>query len=298
MAFDSSDPRSSLITAGAVTAPPLGSTFAPPQLIPFSDANAARSALGTRTWWVRIQHAVVAYSEAVAGDCWEQPGSGGETVVVLPNADCMLEIDHEGQVEVVRGASVSVIPPGKSVIRVLRHGVVVRVIPSSVGDRFSRCLNGHDYAEPIPNVRPYVPVVGPPSLHSYFLDDYPPTADRFGSIFQSKNLMVNIIDTMNGPRDPTKLSPHSHADFEQCSLQLEGEFVHHARTPWTPDLNAWRADDHLRLRGAGAVIFPPSLVHTSQAVGLGKNRLVDIFAPPRQDFLGKAGWVLNAADFT
>ena len=109
--------------------------------------------------------------------------------------------------------------------------------------------------------------------------------------------MVNFIPTRIGPRDPRRLSPHSHADFEQCSLQLGGEFVHHVRSPWTPDLSLWRADQHLKLTGAGAIIFPPPLEHTSQAVGTGANRLVDVFAPPRRDFLAMAGWVLNTDDY-
>jgi hypothetical protein len=32
-------------------------------------------------------------------------------------------------------------------------------------------------------------------------------------------------------------------------------------------------------------------------VGPGSNRLIDVFAPPRRDFLAMPDWVLNAADY-
>jgi hypothetical protein len=37
-------------------------------------------------------------------------------------------------------------------------------------------------------------------------------------------------------------------------------------------------------------------VHTTRAVGAGPHTLVDVFAPPREDFLAR-GWVLNAGDY-
>ena len=43
-------------------------------------------------------------------------------------------------------------------------------------------------------------------------------------------------------------------------------------------------------------LIPPTIVHTTRAVGAGTHTLVDVFAPPREDFLAN-GWVLNAGDY-
>ena len=37
-------------------------------------------------------------------------------------------------------------------------------------------------------------------------------------------------------------------------------------------------------------------MHTSEAVGSGTNVMLDIFAPPREDFVAQ-GWVLNHDDY-
>ena len=292
MPFDTADPRATLITQPAA----LPREFGDPQLIPFTDNTADVSALGTRQWLVRIQHAVIAYAYAVSGEVWPGP-LNGETLLVMPEGDASVSIISEAPACTVGSGAVAVIPEGRSEIKVIAPGTIIRVFPAAHSDLLESCINAQAYVQPAVNVAPYVPPDSDHDLRTYRLGDYPPDPGRFGHIFRSTNLMINFIATRKGPRDPTKLSPHSHADFEQCSLQLSGRFVHHVRTPWTPSMNNWRPDRHLELSGAGAVIFPPPLEHTSQAVGSELNRLIDVFAPPRQDFLEKPGWVLNASDY-
>jgi hypothetical protein len=292
MPFDSSDPRTALAQP---TGPP-PNEFAEPQVLPFTDDVAEVTNRGTRQWLFRTQHAVVAYADAVAGEVLVGP-EDRETLVAVPDGATRLRVAGADSDHVVVAGSVVVIPETKNSIRVLANGLVVRVFPAAGSDLLGRCINASAYEQEAANVASYEPVHVDRKVLTYRLDDYPPSELRFGHIFRSGNLMVNFIAPRDGPRDPRKLSPHSHADFEQCSLQLGGDFVHHVRTPWTPDIGKWRPDQHLQLTGHGAIIFPPPLEHTSQATGAGANRLIDVFAPPRQDFLNMQNWVLNALDY-
>jgi hypothetical protein len=116
-------------------------------------------------------------------------------------------------------------------------------------------------------------------------------------IFRSTNLMVNVMLPRPVPRSVHKLSPHAHADFEQGSLAVKGEWMHHVRYPWGPDMATWRDDEHLQAGSPSLAVIPPKAVHTSHNINEGGSWLFDIFAPPRMDFSLKPGMVANADDY-
>ncbi|MBV8745706.1 MAG: hypothetical protein JO134_11770, partial [Xanthobacteraceae bacterium] len=114
-------------------------------------------------------------------------------------------------------------------------------------------------------------------------------------MLQSATMSINWVD-YEGPRDRKALSPHAHADFEQASLAVAGDFVHHLRVAWGKNAEDWRDDDHKLAPSPSVLVIPPELIHTTEGVGAGHHLLIDIFAPPRRDFIAK-GWVFNAAEY-
>lgn len=114
-------------------------------------------------------------------------------------------------------------------------------------------------------------------------------------ILRSATMSISWIE-YTGLRDRSKLSPHSHTDFEQGSLAIHGDFVHHLRTPWGPDATAWRKDVHQNAAPRSLCVIPPQMLHTTEGLSEGRHLLIDIFAPARTDFLEK-GWVSNAGDY-
>ena len=85
-------------------------------------------------------------------------------------------------------------------------------------------------------------------------------------------------------------------DFEQAFLTLEGDFVHHIRRPWTKRMRDWRPDEHVQVTSPSFTLVPPGNVYTSRGVNHGRHQLIDVFAPPRPDFI-EQGWVLNQSDY-
>jgi hypothetical protein len=138
------------------------------------------------------------------------------------------------------------------------------------------------------------PVIGP-GTRIHALADHPAGEGEM-RVFRSGDLMINVFGPRTRRRDPAHLSPHWHDDFEQGSVVLEGAWIHHLRYPWVPDSGTWRPDGHLRCGAPSVTIIPAGVEHTSQDTGDGESWLVDVFAPPRADFLAR-GIVRNAADY-
>lgn len=254
---------------------------------------------GSKTWLVRGQHLVFAWTEAVAGDRFTRTGHPDEYAVLMYSGSVPVRVSAGGaEVEVGEEAFV-VVPPGDSTVEALADGPVIRVFSTVAADLAGGCANSAAYAEPDPRCAPLIPwpdPVGGFRLRVYRLADYPIMEDRFGRIFRTTNMMINFLAEEPQPRNPLKLSPHVHDDFEQLSVAVKGEFIHHIQYPWGPDSTQWRPDDHGRLGSPSVCVIPPPTVHTTQGVGP-HQQLIDMFSPPRYDFSLKPNWIRNADEY-
>lgn len=293
-----SDPRSQLGSSGAPRA--AGANVAP-QYFEFGHMDpTVVTPSGGRQWWVRSQALVIGYLELAAEDPVTLGDHPDEYMVIVPEGSAPISIsagaDHTNA---VAGQLVAV-PSGNSTISSADASVVVGVFSSQSADLCARSANADFYESPDPNVAAWTPwpaATGGPALRVYDAGTVPPDPDRFGRIYRCSSVMVNWLYPSLGPREPDKLSPHHHDDFEQISLQLGGSFVHHIRTPWTSDMADWRDDEHHHTSSPSVTVIPPPSIHTSQAVGGSLHQLIDIFAPPRFDFSARPGWILNADDY-
>ena len=297
MAYDLSDPRRALAPSGPRNA---GANIAPQY---FEFAQRPPSELtdgGSESWWARSQSCIINFVRAGAGDPLNRDGQPDEYMVVFADHNATASLSNGSEVRTVTGPAVVVMPPGTTTIVTDTDTEVVRVFSTQSLDLCTRCDNNDFYETMDPNVAPYAAWPDPPSGHGirvYPIDDVPVDPGRFGRIFRCSTIMINYLNESVGPRDPSKMSPHHHDDFEQLSLQLSGEYVHHIRTPWTVDIGEWRDDEHQFCTSPSVTVIPPPSVHTSQAVGTDRNQLIDIFCPPRHDFSAKPGWVLNADEY-
>jgi hypothetical protein len=299
MPYDQTDLRSQLAGPGA-PARTAGATT-PPQYFEFGTLDPDEvSDRGSPSWHVRSQSCCLSFTQAEAGDELARHDQPDEYMVLLPSPDSSASVVAGDARTEIAGRAVVVVPPGRSVVTVGKAGTVVRLFTTLADDLTARCRNADVYAEPDPNVAPFQPWPDPPAGHRvrvYRLDDIAPDPARFGRLLRCSTLMVNYFESHDDPRDPSALSPHHHDDFEQLSLQLAGDYVHHMRTPWTVDMANWRDDEHRFCSSPAVTIIPPPIVHTTQALGHMTHQLIDIFSPPRLDFSLRPGWILNHDDY-
>lgn len=297
MSYGPQDPRATI--AAGRQAPARAN--APAQYLDLTElAPDETGPLGGRTWWVRGQNFALAHTVARAGDMLERADQPDEYVVLFPHTAAAAQITAGTDKGVVRGAAAVVVPAGDSRVEIESDTSVVRLFSAASPDLLARCRNHAAYAQPHPNVAPFTPWPGPldgPRVRVYPVAEHPYEDGCFGRIFRCSTFMVNLFDADLGPRDTEHLSPHHHDDFEQCSLTVEGRWMHHIRTPWTRNLADWRPDEHVEVASPSVTIIPPPAVHTSRSIGQAGNQLIDIFCPPRHDFSERPGWVRNEAEY-
>ncbi|GAA3552221.1 hypothetical protein GCM10022222_39790 [Amycolatopsis ultiminotia] len=302
MTYAKDDLRSALTTTSA-PAPRATGPAAAPEFLDFSiTAPDVVTPGGSRQWIVRGQNFVLIHTEPVPGDLIFSGELASEQVVLVIDESSGIRgsSPDSADAHTVNGPALVVVPPGASELVSTGSGQITQLIQSDELDWAARASNAGSYAQPHPHVAPLQPwpePVGGYRWRTYRMADVPDDPKRFGRIFRTRAFMVNFIRPNNGPRNPHKLSPHFHDDFEQCSLIVAGTYVHHIQTPWGTDADQWRPEDHARVGSPSATVIPPPTVHTSQAIGSGVNHLIDIFSGPRHDFSAQPGWVLNADEY-
>lgn len=295
--YDQSDPRSTL--AAVNPSHKIPTEFAGAEYAKFYETAPQESGPAGCTWYARGQNFIIAYTEAKCGGCFERKGQLDEYVILIPSAETAVEISSGTDSQKISGYSITFVPPGDSILTVRSEGSFVRLFTTRSLDIEKLCCNSGSYVKPHPNVASFQPWPEPGDgyrIRHYTLE-VPKQEGRFGRIFRCTTFMVNYLDPRYGPRDVTKLSPHSHDDFEQCSLAIKGAFIHDIRWPWLANMNAWREDEHEYCKAPSAAIIPAVAQHTSRSMDQGLNQLVDIFSPPRRDFSERPGWVLNERDY-
>ena len=256
---------------------------------------------GLRTWITRAANFVIALSEVEAGAKLVREDNADEYMVILAPGCSATIMAGEETIDAVAD-SLTIVPPGPSTVTALSRGLIARIITTQATDLVAKAANRDTYADGAPEVAPIV--AWPDPVGGFRLRHYPlakyadPDGERIQPrLFRSTNMMVNLFVYYKTRRETDKLSPHWHEDFEQVSLKLAGNWVHHLRWPWTANLAEWHGDEHPEFNTPSAIVIPANVIHTSRDVGDGISSLYDIFAPPRLDFSMKPGFVLNEDEY-
>ena len=249
---------------------------------------------GWRSWITRGANFAIVVTRGDAGAVLQGRAKDEQFIYALEGG---IAVTAGAQSESLDVEDLAIAPPGEWTIRFERSGLVVQQITADE-ELAQRAANSATYARGAPEVVPIAP--WPEPVGGYRLRRYSTLEAyaRGGMVhaFRTRKLMMVPYARFLEPRDETQLTPHSHVDFEQGSVALEGEWLHHLRVPWTANRKHWRPDLHLEVGSPSTTIIPAGVIHTSQGVAGAGMRLVDVFAPPRVDF-SERGWVDNAADY-
>jgi len=219
-----------------------------------------------------------------------------EIILLLPTTGATLTGDRQADLP---DHAIAIVPAGDYAVAPIAGEIYV--LATDRCDAGDDAVNANAYAVADARVRPigapYHRTAFPGKIRIHRIEDIviPPDNGRL-RFLQSETMSLNWVEYA-GVRDRSQLSPHAHADAEQASLAIEGDFLHHLRTPWGRDADAWREDQHLAAGPASVIVIPPDIIHTTEGSGNGRHVLVDVFAPPRADFIAR-NWVFNAGEYT
>ena len=299
--YDKSDPRAAL--AAPKDDKPAGTTAMPASYgLYYKDEPVDDDANG-RGWYTRSQNLIVHWIQAKPGASFARAGQVDEYMIVLPDEGTPYEVTANGKSVQGPGYQLVIVPPGDSKMTLPKGGRVVRLFSTQSPDLNAKCANAATYAQPDPSHPPFKPWPAPPDGFKLRVYDLAKDAERkpgqMGPIWRCTTIMLNFPPPGRRARDVTRMSPHSHYDFDQCSLVFAGDYVHHMRWPWGLNMNDWREDEHAEVGAPSATMIPARVIHTSQAGEPGPegNRMADIFSPPRLDFSLQKGWVKNADEY-
>jgi hypothetical protein len=294
--YKDKDPRASMAATGYKKPPKVAPSA---DLLTFGPSSGKTNAWDPAGWHVRGQNFLVHFVLPQVNATFESKNHPDEQLILLSEPDTELLVKTDTEELTVKGYSLLVLPPGNSLVTVLKTGRIQRFMTSNSAPELCKmALNADSYRSLNEQVAPCVSwpdPIGGFKIRVYSLD-VPDQPGRFGRIWRTTNFMINVFAEQLGPRDKEKLSPHDHWDFEQCSVGITGSFVHHLRWPWGPNRLEWRADEHKLAPSPSVQIIPPTVEHTTEAVGTGSNQLIDFYCPPRVDF-SEMGWVLNADEY-
>ncbi|MBN9139394.1 MAG: hypothetical protein J0H23_01070 [Micrococcales bacterium] len=243
-------------------------------------------------WFHRTQNSVIGYLEGPAGAKLTRASNEDEYFVFA--------LFHPVRVraggETVEGGpgSVFIVPPGESEVELLEEGSVWMGFTTAARDLLELCQNREEYEPPVPHIAPITPMGEPEG--GYALRHYDLTAAPDGPrCFVHRTAMAKFRwPYRSQPRDPEKMSPHDHEDFEQASLILQGTMVHHMRRHWTRNSREWLPDEHQVVVAPAVAISKPPDIHTTQAVTRGALvGLIDFYSPVRWDILATGGMITN-----
>ena len=243
-------------------------------------------------WYHRTQNSVSVYLSGPAGSTFTRRGNPDE-YFVWALFDSVRVTAGQDTVEAKAG-SVLIVPPGDSTVELTEDGSVWLGFTSNATDLVERCPNVSEYQPAVDNIAPVTALEEPEggyALRHYDLDALPDGS----RCFVHRTAMSRFRWPLRSePRDPEKMSPHDHEDFEQASLIVAGTMVHHMRRHWGRNSREWLPDEHQVVVAPAVAISKPPDIHTTQAVTKGAPvGLIDFFCPVRWDIVTAGGMVTN-----